>query len=39
MKGITCSVDKNGFYGIYYPNKNRSYYAVVAMIGDSCGKL
>ena len=29
-------VDKDGFYGIYYPNPKGATAAVIAMLGDSC---
>ncbi len=33
---IEFSVEKDGFYGIYYPNSKPSQYAMIAMLGDSC---
>ena len=27
--------NKDGFYGAYYPNKEKSEYAIIAMLGDS----
>ena len=29
------SPDKDGFYGAYYPNENKSDCAIIVMLGDS----
>ena len=33
---VEFQVEKDGFYGVYYPNQVASKYAMIAMLGDSC---
>ena len=36
LKGTELTVEKDGFYGIYYPNPRGASAAMIAMAGDAC---
>ena len=35
MKSKTFTVEKDGFYGAWYPNSSRSRRGIILMLGDS----